>query len=337
MKPALFSSPCEIQEKTPQHSKLAREGAGGPPADALGQLASGRGCGWAPRRVSVEPSGYRSAQIRHTCARSGGRSGRHAVHGPRCEPAAAGEPHGRRPPPEGQRRPDAAPQSPCDDAVRLLRSRFLDAGRKRRNLSKAGRRGPGGSGLLAAVSPLRQGSRTAGVLHRKVSAVQMQLRRVPATTQSGSCDPASWMPGESAATSAKQVAEVLEDQVCSRLSSPTPREEAEREPAEKGGTTVSQVSDWFGNKQVRCKKKYWKVPRGGERLRRQDRRDSHQGPQPHQLPDTPFLGGRLRRPWQALRREIRILLPRQSHSDTPGGQAAAGLTSGDAGCAGLGS
>lgn len=36
--------------------------------------------------------------------------------------------------------------------------------------------------------------------------------------------------------------------------------------------------------------KYWKVPRGGKHLRCQDRRVGHPGrPQPHQLPDTPFL------------------------------------------------
>ncbi|XP_069915178.1 pre-B-cell leukemia transcription factor 4 isoform X1 [Oryctolagus cuniculus] len=77
-------------------------------------------------------------------------------------------------------------QSTCE-AVMTLRSRFLDARRKRRNFSK-------------------------------------------------------WATG------------VLNEYFYSHLSSPYPSEEAKEELARKGGITVSQVSNWFGNKRIRYKK-----------------------------------------------------------------------------------
>ncbi|XP_023773935.1 pre-B-cell leukemia transcription factor 3-like [Cyanistes caeruleus] len=77
-------------------------------------------------------------------------------------------------------------QSTCE-AVMILRSRFLDARRKRRNFSK-------------------------------------------------------------------QATEVLNEYFYSHLSNPYPSEEAKEELAKKGGITVSQVSNWFGNKRIRYKK-----------------------------------------------------------------------------------
>ena len=77
-------------------------------------------------------------------------------------------------------------QSTCE-AVMILRSRFLDARRKRRNFSK-------------------------------------------------------------------QATEVLNEYFYSHLSNPYPSEEAKEELARKGSITVSQVSNWFGNKRIRYKK-----------------------------------------------------------------------------------
>merc|ERR1712193_439277 len=77
-------------------------------------------------------------------------------------------------------------QSTCE-AVMILRSRFLDARRKRRNFSK-------------------------------------------------------------------QATEVLNEYFYSHLSNPYPSEEAKEELARKCGITVSQVSNWFGNKRIRYKK-----------------------------------------------------------------------------------
>merc|ERR1712051_497679 len=77
-------------------------------------------------------------------------------------------------------------QSPCE-AVMILRSRFLDARRKRRNFSK-------------------------------------------------------------------KASEILNEYFYSNLANPYPSEEVKEELARKCGITVSQVSNWFGNKRIRYKK-----------------------------------------------------------------------------------
>jgi len=82
-------------------------------------------------------------------------------------------------------------QSTCE-AVMILRSRFLDARRKRRNFSE-------------------------------------------------------------------QATEVLNEYFYSHLSNPYPSEEAKEELARKCGITVSQVSNWFGNKRIRYKKNIGKA------------------------------------------------------------------------------
>ncbi|XP_019640729.1 PREDICTED: pre-B-cell leukemia transcription factor 1-like isoform X3 [Branchiostoma belcheri] len=82
-------------------------------------------------------------------------------------------------------------QSTCE-AIMILRSRFLDARRKRRNFSK-------------------------------------------------------------------QATEVLNEYFYSHLSNPYPSEEAKEELARKCGITVSQVSNWFGNKRIRFKKNIGKA------------------------------------------------------------------------------
>jgi pre-B-cell leukemia transcription factor 1 len=82
-------------------------------------------------------------------------------------------------------------QSTCE-AVMILRSRFLDARRKRRNFSK-------------------------------------------------------------------QAKEILDAYFYSHLSNPYPSEEAKEELARKCGISVSQVSNWFGNKRIRYKKNIGKA------------------------------------------------------------------------------
>ena len=82
-------------------------------------------------------------------------------------------------------------QSTCE-AVMILRSRFLDARRKRRNFSK-------------------------------------------------------------------QASEILNEYFYSHLSNPYPSEEAKEELARKCEITVSQVSNWFGNKRIRYKKNIGKA------------------------------------------------------------------------------
>ncbi|KAK2495545.1 hypothetical protein MC885_003057 [Smutsia gigantea] len=52
----------------------------------------------------------------------------------------------------------------------------------------------------------------------------------------------------------KQATEVLNEYLYSHLSNPYPREEAKEELAKKCGITVSQLSNWFGNKWIHYKK-----------------------------------------------------------------------------------
>ncbi|XP_055480345.1 pre-B-cell leukemia transcription factor 1-like [Psammomys obesus] len=52
----------------------------------------------------------------------------------------------------------------------------------------------------------------------------------------------------------KQATEILNEYFYSHLSNPYPSEEAKEELAKKCGITVSQVSNWFGNKRIRYKK-----------------------------------------------------------------------------------
>ncbi|XP_022235897.1 homeobox protein extradenticle-like, partial [Limulus polyphemus] len=52
----------------------------------------------------------------------------------------------------------------------------------------------------------------------------------------------------------KQATEILNEYFYSHLSNPYPSEEAKEELAKKCGITISQISNWFGNKRIRYKK-----------------------------------------------------------------------------------
>ncbi len=57
----------------------------------------------------------------------------------------------------------------------------------------------------------------------------------------------------------KQASEVLNEYFYSHLSNPYPSEEAKEELARNCSITVSQVSNWFGNKRIRYKKNIGKA------------------------------------------------------------------------------
>ncbi|CAF3880225.1 unnamed protein product [Rotaria magnacalcarata] len=57
----------------------------------------------------------------------------------------------------------------------------------------------------------------------------------------------------------KTATEVLNEYFYSHLSNPYPSEEAKEELARKCGISVSQVSNWFGNKRIRYKKNIGKA------------------------------------------------------------------------------
>ncbi|XP_072803396.1 pre-B-cell leukemia transcription factor 4 isoform X3 [Vicugna pacos] len=92
-----------------------------------------------------------------------------------------------------------------------------------------------------------------GVIHGKFSSIQMQLKQSTCeavmTLRSRLLDARRKRQNFS-----KQATEVLNEYFYSHLSNPYPSEEAKEELARKGGITVSQVSNWFGNKRIRYKK-----------------------------------------------------------------------------------
>ncbi|KAL1772911.1 pre-B-cell leukemia transcription factor 4 [Sigmodon hispidus] len=92
-----------------------------------------------------------------------------------------------------------------------------------------------------------------GIIHSKFSAIQKQLKQSTCeavmTLRSRLLDARRKRQNFS-----KQATEVLNEYFYSHLSNPYPNEETKEELARKGGITVSQVSNWFGNKRIRYKK-----------------------------------------------------------------------------------
>eukprot|EP00064_Thunnus_orientalis_P007307 superscaffoldBa00000802_g7327 len=92
------------------------------------------------------------------------------------------------------------------------------------------------------ISP-KEIERMVGIIHRKFSSIQMQLKQ---STYKSS--------GRKRRNFSKQATEILNEYFYSHLSNPYPSEEAKEELAKKCSITVSQVSNWFGNKRIRYKK-----------------------------------------------------------------------------------
>uniref|UniRef100_A0A8C6QXX1 Pre B cell leukemia homeobox 4 n=1 Tax=Nannospalax galili TaxID=1026970 RepID=A0A8C6QXX1_NANGA len=92
-----------------------------------------------------------------------------------------------------------------------------------------------------------------GVIQGKFSAIQRQLKHSTCeavmTLRSRFLDARRKRRNFS-----KEATEVLNEYFYSHLSNPYPSEETKEELARKGGITVSQVSNWFGNKRIRYKK-----------------------------------------------------------------------------------
>ncbi|KAL4674193.1 hypothetical protein H8959_018127 [Pygathrix nigripes] len=105
---------------------------------------------------------------------------------------------------------------------------------------------------MRPISP-KEIERMVGAIHGKFSAIQMQLKQSTCeavmTLRSRLLDARRKRRNFS-----KQATEVLNEYFYSHLNNPYPSEEAKEELARKGGITVSQVSNWFGNKRIRYKK-----------------------------------------------------------------------------------
>ncbi|XP_067114759.1 pre-B-cell leukemia transcription factor 3-like isoform X1 [Osmerus mordax] len=112
------------------------------------------------------------------------------------------------------------------------------------------------------ISP-KEIERMVGIIHRKFSSIQMQLKQ--STCEAVMILRSRFLDARRKRRNfSKQATEILNEYFYSHLSNPYPSEEAKEELAKKcsitvsqgGGTTitVSQVSNWFGNKRIRYKK-----------------------------------------------------------------------------------
>ncbi|XP_055286898.1 pre-B-cell leukemia transcription factor 4 isoform X2 [Moschus berezovskii] len=105
---------------------------------------------------------------------------------------------------------------------------------------------------IRPVSPTEI-ERMVGVIHGKFNSIQMQLKQ-------SACEAVMALRARlldarrKRQNFSKQATEVLNEYFYSHLSNPYPSEEAKEELARRGGITVSQVSNWFGNKRIRYKK-----------------------------------------------------------------------------------
>ncbi|XP_036377888.1 pre-B-cell leukemia transcription factor 1b isoform X3 [Megalops cyprinoides] len=102
------------------------------------------------------------------------------------------------------------------------------------------------------ISP-KEIERMVGIIHRKFSSIQMQLKQ--STCEAVMILRSRFLDARRKRRNFnKQATEILNEYFYSHLSNPYPSEEAKEELAKKCSITVSQVSNWFGNKRIRYKK-----------------------------------------------------------------------------------
>uniref|UniRef100_A0A3Q3EAW4 Pre-B-cell leukemia homeobox 2 n=1 Tax=Labrus bergylta TaxID=56723 RepID=A0A3Q3EAW4_9LABR len=102
------------------------------------------------------------------------------------------------------------------------------------------------------VTP-REIERMVAIIHRKFSSIQTQLKQ--STCEAVMILRSRFLDARRKRRNfSKQATEVLNEYFYSHLSNPYPSEEAKEELAKQCGITMSQVSNWFGNKRIRYKK-----------------------------------------------------------------------------------
>nr|WNK12361.1 Exd [Folsomia candida] len=96
------------------------------------------------------------------------------------------------------------------------------------------------------------------IIHRKFSSIQMQLKQ--STCEAVMILRSRFLDARRKRRNfSKQASEILNEYFYSHLSNPYPSEEAKEDLARKCSITVSQVSNWFGNKRIRYKKNIGKA------------------------------------------------------------------------------
>ncbi|XP_031431774.1 pre-B-cell leukemia transcription factor 4 isoform X4 [Clupea harengus] len=221
MKPALFSVLCEIKEKTvlsirgvqeedppdPQimrlDNMLLAEGVSGPEkgGGSAAAAAAAAAAGGSPNDGSIEHSDYRAklAQIRQ-------------IYHSELEKY----------------------EQACSEFTNHVMNLLREQSRTR------------------PISP-KEIERMVSIIHRKFSSIQMQLKQ--STCEAVMILRSRFLDARRKRRNFnKQATEVLNEYFYSHLSNPYPSEEAKEELAKKCAITVSQVSNWFGNKRIRYKK-----------------------------------------------------------------------------------
>ncbi|KAL5011413.1 hypothetical protein ScPMuIL_009964 [Solemya velum] len=100
--------------------------------------------------------------------------------------------------------------------------------------------------------------RMVGIIRKKFAAIEMQLKQ--STCEAVMILRSRFLDARRKRRNfSKQATEILNEYFYSHLSNPYPSEEAKEELARKCAITVSQVSNWFGNKRIRYKKNIGKA------------------------------------------------------------------------------
>merc|ERR1711997_609968 len=95
--------------------------------------------------------------------------------------------------------------------------------------------------------------RMVNIIHKKFNTIQIQLKQ--STCEAVMILRSRFLDARRKRRNfSKKSSEVLNEYFYSHLSNPYPSEEAKEELARKCGISVSQVSNWFGNKRIRYKK-----------------------------------------------------------------------------------
>ncbi|CAF1076481.1 unnamed protein product [Rotaria sordida] len=107
------------------------------------------------------------------------------------------------------------------------------------------------------ISP-REIDRMVSIIRKKFSSIQLQLKQ--STCEAVMILRSRFLDARRKRRNfSKTATEVLNEYFYSHLSNPYPSEEAKEELARKCGISVSQVSNWFGNKRIRYKKNIGKA------------------------------------------------------------------------------
>ncbi|KAK6195056.1 hypothetical protein SNE40_000567 [Patella caerulea] len=132
--------------------------------------------------------------------------------------------------------------------------------------------------------------RMVGIIRKKFSAIEMQLKQ--STCEAVMILRSRFLDARRKRRNfSKQATEVLNEYFYSHLSNPYPSEEAKEELARKCSITVSQISNWFGNKRIRYKKNIGKAQEEANMYAAKAARAASGPPTPHQDPSTPQSTG----------------------------------------------